>query len=138
MKDLPLRLAVAAIGIPILVFSILKGHIYFFMIIVLISVVGQWELYNLLKAKAMHAQRLPGILLGLGLLYLVAFGGNDMLIIILLLVATFLFGSEMFRNKGSANLNIAATLMGVVYPTAFLSGLLFLRFNIHEILPKTE
>lgn len=138
MKDLPLRLAVAAFGIPILVFSILKGHIYFFLIIVLISVVGQWELYNLLKAKEMHAQRLPGIMLGLGLLYLVAFGGNDMLIILLMFVAMFLFGSEMFRNKGSANLNIAATLMGVVYPAAFLSGLLFLRFNIHEILPKTE
>lgn len=138
MKDLPMRLAVAAIGIPILVFSILKGSVYFFFIICLISVVGQWEMYNLLKTKAMDAQRIAGILLGLGLLYLVAFGRNDMLIIVLLLVTMYLFGSEMFRQKGSANLNIAATLMGIVYPTVFLSGLLFLRFNIHEILPKTE
>jgi phosphatidate cytidylyltransferase len=138
MKELGVRVAVAAVGIPLLVFVVLKGDIYFFIITVIIAVVGQWELYKLVGQKGMQVWTIPGYLLGLGILYGTGYGFSDELRIGLLAVFVIIFLSEMFRNKGSASMNIAGTLFGVIYPVVFLAGLLYLRFNIGEILPKTK
>jgi len=138
MKELGVRVAVAAVGIPLLVFVVLKGDIYFFIITVIIALVGQWELYKLVGQKGMQVWTIPGYLLGLGILYGTGFGFGDELRIGLLAVFVIIFLSEMFRNKGSASMNIAGTLFGVIYPVVFLAGLLYLRFNIGGILPKTK
>jgi phosphatidate cytidylyltransferase len=138
MKDLPLRLLVAFIGIPVIVFAILKGGLWFFGLLLLIAALGQRELYILLKAKAVNAQVIPGISLGLSLMAGVQFGWRPELIAFMALTALYIFGSEMFRNNGSANLNIAGTVQGVIYPTAFLATLLFLRQHIAEIMPQTK
>lgn len=138
MKDLPVRLAVAAVGIPLLIFCVLKGGIYFFLIAVIISVFGQWELYQMLKSKAVQAQLIPGILLGLTLLMAVSFGLKTSIIVFALLLILYIFSSEMFRNHGSANLNIAGTLQGVIYPSLFLAVLLYLRDNIAGMLSPDQ
>jgi len=138
MKELPIRVAVAVVGIPILVFSILKGEIYYFLVICLISVLGQWEMYKLLKSKDMKSQKISGYILGLGILYLVGYGYNEYVFILILIMTSLIFAAEMFRNNGSANYNVAATVLGIFYPVLFLAGLLYLRFNIAEILPKTN
>ncbi|HEM49397.1 MAG TPA: phosphatidate cytidylyltransferase [Caldithrix sp.] len=137
MGELSIRILVALLGIPLLLFVILQGDIYFFSVIVLIAVISQWEMYKILQSKAIHISIIPGYALGILLLFFTAYGFNTNLILISFFALLFLFAFEMFRNKGSAILNIAGTLLGIIYPVAFLAALLFLRFNIDKILPKT-
>ena len=137
MNELTIRVIVALIGIPLLLFVILKGEIYFFSIIIIIAVISQWELYKILKTKNINVSVIPGYSLGMLLLYFTAYGSDKVLILLSLFAVLFLFGFEMFRNKGSALLNIAGTFLGILYPVAFLAALLYLRFNIEKILPKT-
>lgn len=135
MKDLPLRILVAVIGIPILIFSVLKGGLYFLFIVALIAVLGQLELFSILKSKEIYAQRALSILSGLTILYLTAFDFHAGLFSLLLFFILLIFALEMFRNKGSAILNIAGSLLSLVYPVLFLAALLFFRFNLQDALP---
>ena len=115
----------------------LKGGIYFFSIVIIIALLSQWELYKIIQSKDMQVFTFPGYLLGVIILYFTAYGADKYLIIVSLSTVLFIFAFEMFRNKGSAILNVAGILLGVVYPVSFLAALLFLRFNIEQILPKT-
>ena len=137
MSELTIRVLVALVGIPLLLFVILQGEIYFFSIIVIIAIISQWEMYKILQSKKIHVSIVPGYTLGMLLLYFTAYGFEKNLILVSFLALLFLFALEMFRNKESALLNVAGTILGIVYPVAFLAALLFLRFNIDEILPKT-
>jgi len=138
MKDLPLRLLVALIGIPLILFCILKGGLWFFGLLLVIAISGQREAFLLFRAKEVKVQLLPGILLGLALLSGVQFGWYPELIAFMALGILYIFGSEMFRNNGSANLNTAGTLQTILYPTGFLAVMLFLRQHIGEILPQDK
>ncbi|MGD9899111.1 MAG: phosphatidate cytidylyltransferase [Calditrichaceae bacterium] len=135
MKEFLTRVAVAVVGIPLLIFLIWKGGVYFFGLIVLIAVVGQWELYKLASAKTVNAQKILGIITTLGILWQVHFGVNNYGVSFLVLMALIIFASEMFRNNGSPIMNISATLLGIVYPGLFVASMLFLRDNIEKIIP---
>lgn len=137
MSELTIRVLVALVGIPLLLYVILQGDIYFFSVIVLIAVISQWEVYKILQFKKIHVSVIPGYILGMLLLYFTAYGLNKNLILLSFFALLFLFAFEMYRNKDSALLNIAGTLLGIIYPVSFLASLLFLRFNIEQILPKT-
>ena len=135
MKELFIRVAVAVVAIPALVFMILQGGYWFFALIALIAVLGQWEMGRLLKAKEVHAQMWIAYLLGLGMLYATAFGLHLHMKLFWLTLLLILFAGEMFRNRGSALLNTAGSLLILAYPVAFLAALLYLRFHIGELLP---
>lgn len=135
MRELLIRIAVSVVGIPLIIFLILKGGVYFFALIMIVSIVGQCELYALIKSKSINALKTPGIITGVCILYMAAFGLNNYVLCVLLILIMFIFASEMFRNKGSAVLNIAGALLGVVYPVLFLAAFLILRMNIDKILP---
>lgn len=134
MKELQIRILVALFGIPLFIFTVLKGDLYFFALIALISALGQWELYDLAKHKNAIAQRIPGILLGFTLLISVHFGMSPSTLVSILLLLLIIFSSEMFLNKGSAILNVSVTLFALLYPTLLLSSLLYLRQNVAAIL----
>ncbi len=136
MKELAFRIAVSIVGIPLIVFIVLKGGLYFFGLIAVIAALGQWEMYNLLKQKKALARRLPGLLLGFFILQSVYYGLTIWSIVAGAALLILIFGQEMFINNGSPNLNISATLTGVVYPVLFLSALSFLRAHAGAMLPE--
>ncbi len=138
MKELPLRIAVALIGIPVFIFAVLKGGLYFFALITTIALVGQMEFYDLLSQKKALALKFPGLLLGFLILYAVQFGASALTVGLFMGILLFVFAAEMFLNKGSANLNTAATVTALIYPTLFLSALLYLRAHVSVILPQTQ
>lgn len=138
MRELLIRIAVSVVGIPLIIFLILKGGVYFFALIMIVSIAGQCELYALIKSKSINALKTPGIITGVCILYMAAFGLNNYVLCLLLILIMFIFASEMFRNKGSAVLNIAGALLGVVYPVLFLAAFLILRMNIDKILPAGQ
>lgn len=130
MKELMKRVSVAIVGIPLLVFLVIKGGWYFFGFIALISIGGQLEFYAMVKNKQALPQKVIGILFTVIILLFVQLGTNTIFLIsfISLLILSLVF--EMFRNKGSALLNISATFAGVVYPGILLTILIQLRNNI--------
>ncbi len=138
MKELLIRVAVAVVGIPLLIFLVWQGGYYFLTFIVVVSLIGQWEMFAILKAKSLFPNPLPGYLLGLSIIGFAFTGYHPLWLIIQIVLMLYIFGAEMFRNRGSANLNIAGTLLSAVYPPAFLSALLYLRNNIAQIFPSPQ
>jgi len=135
MKDLLLRLSVAIVGIPLLLFLIFKGGIYFFVFVVIAGLIGQWEMYQLIRQKGSRPQVRMGLFSGVLIFSAVQFETQNWIFAVLLLGLLYMFASEMFYNNGSPNLNIAATVQGLVYPVIFFAALLYLRGHIIEILP---
>ncbi len=133
MKELLIRISVAIIGIPLLIFLVWQGGLWFLTFILIIAVLGQWEMYRMLEQKQVVPQKLAGILLGLSIVMLTYTGFSETMFSLLLAVLIFIFAAEMFYNRGSSNLNIGGTLLGVIYPVLFLDALLFLRLRLGEL-----
>ena len=136
MKELYVRLAVAIIGIPLLVFFVLEGGVYFYLFSVIVTLVGQWEMYHLLEMKNTRPNFWPGILLGQIILAIIFSGSQYYLVILGILTIMYIVGAEMFRNHESALLNVSGTFLGVIYPTFFWGMLLYLRLyfrNLYKI-----
>jgi len=138
MKELPKRIFVAVLGIPLLLFIIYQGGIYFFGLTVVIDAAGQWELYKMSENRGAKPQRYIGILFGLLLLGAVQFGNPTWLAAVFFSLIIIIFAAEMFRNTGSALLNTGSTLLGIFYPAVFLAAMIYLRNNVNNILPAEE
>lgn len=138
MKELSLRILVSIFGIPLILFLFYKGGLYFFAFISIVSVIGQWEMYTILQHKDSRPQRFLGIVSGVTILTLIQFDGYPLLQILLPVLILYLFAAEMFYNNGSSNINIAATLLGIIYPTLFLGVLLYLRNHVQILFPGNE
>ncbi|RMD93178.1 MAG: phosphatidate cytidylyltransferase [Calditrichaeota bacterium] len=136
MKELAVRVAVAVVGIPLLLFIILKGGLYFYLLSIVVTILGQWEMYQLLRQKGSQPMQVAGLFSGQILLALIYIGSNALLILLLLIFVLFIFGAEMFRNNGSPLINTSATILGIVYPTLFWGSLLFLRENVGSLWAK--
>ncbi len=114
-------------GIPIIVSLVLIGGLPLVGLVLLINLVSQYEFYKLTELK----QMLPLNILGLIGTVLITisfyqFGVEKLwLIVIALFYVTLLI--ELFRNKGSATLNIAATTWGFFYPTVFFGFHILIR-----------
>lgn len=133
MKELLTRVAVAIAGIPLLVFLIWQGGWYFFGLVLIISLIGQYEFYMLAREKDAYAQMVSGFLLTIFILTLSHTGYNKKFAALALALLIIVFAYEMFRNKVSAFLNTSATLIGVIYPGVFLAPLLVLRNHVENL-----
>jgi phosphatidate cytidylyltransferase len=148
LSNLSVRILVAAIGIPVLLLLTLAGGFYFFAIIVLISGFALQEYYALSRAKGIKPQAFLGLVFGLCVNavfihdklrdaivgWLVGQGIStpfpsmaQAFLIEFLLFVPLVMVVELFRNKGSALANIAATLTGVCYVSIPLGSLVGLR-----------
>ncbi len=133
MKELFARVAVAVVAIPFLVYLILQGGWYFFTLITIITIGGQVEFYNLAKQKNSFPQQTSGIVLTVLILIAAQTGLTNNMIGITFILLVLVFGYEMFKNKGSAIVNVSSTTAGVIYPGVFLATLLFLRNNVEVL-----
>jgi len=137
MNNLTLRIIVAVAGIPLFIWITILGGWYFFALVLIISVLSQWELYRMLGMKDVNVQAMPGFILGVAVLLLAQTSAFLCLGSLAWLILLVMFGREMFLNKGSALINIGGTVLGTVYPTGFFATLLLLR-NLpvaHDINP---
>lgn len=126
-KKLGFRVLVAIFGIPIIVMLVLVGGLPFVGLVLLINILAQYEFYQLTERKQMHPLKLLGlagtVLITLCLYY---FGIEPLWLILAgLFYLTLLI--ELFRNKGSATYNIAATTWGIFYPTVFFGFNILIR-----------
>lgn len=126
-KKLGFRVLVSIFGIPIIVSLVLVGGLPFVGLVLLINLLAQYEFYKLTELKQMLPLKILG-LLGTILITIsfYKFGIEKLwIIIIALFYITLLI--ELFRNKGSATLNISGTTWGFFYPSVFFSFHILIR-----------
>ncbi len=148
MSNLTVRVLVAVVGIPLILLLTMSGGFSFFAFVAVVSSLALTEFYALARAKGAFPQAIPGILFGLFLStvfifarlrdavlgFLLAHGlgvpaptmAQYFLILFLLFVPLMLL-VELFRNKGSALLNVAVTVFGAAYVSLFFGSLIGLR-----------
>ena len=148
MSNLTQRVLVALITIPLIVTLSIFGGFYFFGMIVFIASLGLYEYYKLAGAKGAFPQTLVGLVFGffvcsvfiweklqtpiaslspmLGC-YVPNLSMSELLLALLLSFIPLILLIELFRNRGSAIVNSATTIVGVVYVSLFLGSFVGLR-----------
>lgn len=120
------RIIVSVFTIPIIIAVTYYGKIYFFIFILFLSLVSFFEFSSLADKKLMKPNLIIGyaaillILVNQYFVFVEYFQFFTVLMIFLLII-------ELFRNNGSAIMNLGATLLGIMYIGLFGSSLLSLR-----------
>jgi len=134
-KNLAKRLAVAAVGIPALVFIIYKGDLILYGFCVLVAILGSWELAAMLLSKQIHVGKRLATILAVALVSLFqfsTFGQTGLLIIfILFFLAAFLKMIESGIVNYTSRLSMA--LIAAVYPGFFISFSILIHRDFPDI-----
>ncbi len=163
MSNLTVRVLVALVGAPVIVALTLAGGWWFFVFVAGVAALGLSEYYALARAKGTEPQVSIGMLFGVGIatafffdrfrqtVVTLALGAGapipfpsqtQWLMILTLLFVPWIALRELFRNKGSALLNVAVTLLGAFYVSLFMAALVGVRelftpadFPVHRFFP---
>jgi phosphatidate cytidylyltransferase len=130
VNNLAQRVGVGIVAIPIIFFLCMAGGLYFFSFISIVSAVALREFYTLAEAKGARPLVTLGILGGLfvNLSFFQAWLPQTRFLTIVLVVVVVVFSLwELFRNQGSAVLNLSTTLFGVLYISLLFGTLIGLR-----------
>jgi phosphatidate cytidylyltransferase len=148
VSNLAIRVLVAIVGIPVVVLLALAGGYWFSGFIALLATIGILEFYSLAEAKGAHPQKAVGVVTGLFLVSVFLFARlrDDILtyfdrfgvqlpaptmaqyfLIVVLVAIPLMMLRELPRNRGSALMNIAVTIFGVLYVSFFFGCLVGIR-----------
>ncbi|RCK75900.1 MAG: Phosphatidate cytidylyltransferase [Ignavibacteriae bacterium] len=148
LSNLTIRTLTAIIGIPIILSASFVGDLYFLLLILLFSIMSQLELYRITEIKGAKPQKIPGIISGVFIVaaffhnkieyqtinyflqkgvYLPFPSQAQLLLIVFILSILLILIIELFRNNGSAILNISSTLFGIFYIALFMGTLVGIR-----------
>jgi phosphatidate cytidylyltransferase len=126
-KNLGQRVAVAVVAAPLILWATWRGGVAFLLFVELMIFLGAHEFYQIAAKKAAQPNRVLGIAASLILGVQIFFFGSDQLWLTAIIFVVALIGIELFRNKGSALFNTAATLLGFAYVGGLWSFLLLIR-----------
>lgn len=148
MTNLGKRVLTAVVAIPIILALCLQGGALFFVFVAAASAIALREYYRLAEAKGARPLVGAGVIFGFLVnasfyhaklsAMLAGFFQNrgiaipfpsqaQLLLIILLAAVAVLSVLELFRNNGSALLNLATTTFGILYISLFFGTLIGLR-----------
>ncbi len=128
-----LRVIVSVLTIPLILFSAFRGGVLFLLFVTAIGVLSYYEYIRISERKQSTPQLLLG---GFGVLAILMNSYFQFIEFELLaiLIAVSLLLRELFRNKGSAIVNLGITFLGIFYIGIFSSTLIKLR----EFFPDYE
>lgn len=113
MSNTATRILVGAIGIPLFLFIIFKGGIYFLILSLLLSCIALWEFYTMFKSTEMQPLKiLPGIITIA--LFILSYSGYKAEGLILLAGIILICSVEVFRKKHNP-LNSVVSVFGLFY-----------------------
>jgi phosphatidate cytidylyltransferase len=130
VSNLAQRIVVGVVAIPLILLLCMAGGLYFFSFIAIASAVALREFYALAEAKGAKPLVVLGIIGGffINLSFFLRFPSQPPLLVIVLLIVTVVFSlRELFRNQGSAILNLSTTLFGLLYVSLFFGTLIGIR-----------
>jgi phosphatidate cytidylyltransferase len=120
------RIIVSIVAIPAIIAAAYFGKVYFFLFTLLVSIAAFIEFSFMAENKGIKVNLIPGIIAVLIIFYNQYYTRLNYYEIFLAIVLLLLL-TELFRNKGSAILNLGATLIGITYIGLFGSALLSIR-----------
>ncbi|UCH64354.1 MAG: phosphatidate cytidylyltransferase [Ignavibacterium sp.] len=126
ISNTAVRIIVSAIAIPAIVVVSYLGNYYFFIFILAIAIISFYEFSLFAKNKEIEANVILGIL---SVILIIANSFRNFIdfYALLILVVLILTIVELFRNKGSAIVNLGTTLTGIFYIGLFASALVSIR-----------
>ena len=130
MSNLAQRVLVGIVAIPIILLLCMAGGVYFFVFVAAVSAVALHEFYRLAAAKGAKPMVALGLIAGfaINLSFFLGLASQPPLVVTVLLITVIAFGlRELFRNEGSAILNLSTTLLGVVYISLFFGTFIGIR-----------
>jgi phosphatidate cytidylyltransferase len=130
MNELSKRILVAIVGIPIVLMLIFLGGWYFFLLISIISLVAQWEFYEMQKKKNFQPQRINGIIAGILILLGLQTDEWKMIGLGLVFILMLILAFEMLRHHENVSTNIGITLVGILYIPLFLGTLIHTKLYV--------
>lgn len=136
MSNTLVRTLVAVVAVPIIIWLVYQGGLFFTGFVELLVVLGLKEYYDMAKAKGIEPNTVVGYAMVLPipvLMHLITFGGgNTFLFPMLFLVAVILvMATEMWRNQAAPIVNTATTMFGLIYVGLGMSSLVGVR-NIFQ------
>lgn len=120
------RILVSVIAIPALLLMAYFGGVYFLSFVLIIAGISFYEFAVMARKKNANVNVYPGLIAVIFLIlnqYRFFFSQYNFLIIVFLVLLII----ELFRNYGSAILNISTTLLGIFYFGLFGSTLVGIR-----------
>jgi phosphatidate cytidylyltransferase len=143
MSNLTIRVLVAVISIPCIIAICAAGGFWVWGMVAVLAAIALSEFYRLTEVKGARPLKADGIVAGF--LITIAFETDRLLslaqssgitgpihffnsayliVVIIILFVLWALVRELFRNKGSALVNLTATLFGVIYVPLFLGTLI--------------
>jgi phosphatidate cytidylyltransferase len=135
MSNALLRIITAVIGAPLLLGMAYLGGWYFGVLVLVMGVLAQVEIYGLMEQGGLRPWKEAGVLIG-GLLALRAFVPE--LVPVALVVALGVLAWSPFSNRGKPLDTVGATFLGALYPTALLAFLTDLRLGRGDLVDNMD
>jgi len=126
ISNTTIRILVSAIAIPVIVAVSYYGGYYFFVFVLAIGIASFYEFWLFAGNKRIDANLFIGIL-SVSLFITNTFRNFIDFYALLLSVVFILSLVELFRNQGSAIINLGTTLIGILYIGLFSSALVSIR-----------
>lgn len=120
------RVLVSAAAIPLIIAASYFGHYFFLIFVLAISLISYYEFSVLVKNKNIS----PSSAIGLTSVALIVLNEYFQLFdtySLVFLIFAILSANELFRNKGSAIINLGSTLLSVSYVGFFSAALINIR-----------
>ncbi len=148
MSNITVRILVAAVSIPCIVILCILGGFWVWGMVAVFATIALLELYRLSEIKGAKPLAIDGVIAGImitlafemnRILALTPFAGIahtvrqyipsqiHLILIVLILFVLWVLIRELFRNRGSAIVNLAATVFGVLYVSLFFGTFIGIR-----------
>jgi phosphatidate cytidylyltransferase len=127
LRKLGVRALVTVVFGPFILYCAWQGGYLFLALVTSLVMLGVHEFYGLAVQKVANPERILGVTLSAALCITVFFGGASSAWIVFVAAVFFLGSYELFRNEVAPILNLAATLMGILYVAFSLSFLILIR-----------
>ena len=125
-SELGLRLSVAAIGVPLLLFITWLGGPYLAVSIGFIAIVMMWEYFRLVKVYGFEPLRIPAVILGMGIIFLWSIGGKFLGIS---LAMSFVLIASLGIILHRSHRDVIATVGGILYIPLLMGTFIMVRNN---------
>lgn len=126
MSNGVVRVLVSVAAIPLIIGASYFGNYFFLIFVLAISSISYYEFSVLIKNKNISPNISFGIISVLLIVLNEYFKLFDNYLLVLLIFAI-LSANELFRNKGSAIINLGSTLLSVSYVGFFSASLISIR-----------
>ncbi len=120
------RILVSAAAIPVIILAAYLGGYYFLIFILIVGLGSYYEFAAICRKKNINANLFPALLIIL-VLIINQFKHFADVYLIIIIASMLLLIIELFRDKGSAIINLGSAYLGIFYIGLFSTSLIALR-----------